>query len=189
MRNKKYAAIGATAVLTFSVGTAYAYWTTTGAGNGSATTAAGAAGQLTVNQTTTPATAELAPGLTGDTLAGTVTNPAATSNPDGISYALTAVKITLTVVKATAPGTAASACDASDYVITSDNSTAAYSVNASGVGTITTEINDAGSPVDLADGATGAAWTSNVAFVNKPAVNQDGCKGATLNFAYETVQS
>ena len=161
-------------------GVAYAYWTTTGSGNGVATTSSGSAAQLRVNQTSAPTANQLAPGQLGSALAGDVTN--LTASPSGVSYALKAVSISLTVTPVS--GT----CDASNYLIVSPNQVAAYSVDGSGVGHVTTKIAADGSAVELTAGQTGAAWTSTLSFVNK-ATNQDDCKGAGLALAYATVQS
>ena len=175
------AAVGGAALVVATAGTAYAYWTTTGGGSGTATTSSGSNAQLRVNQTAAPSANQLAPGQAGDTLGGTVTN--LTASPNGVSYALKAVTIDLTVTPTTG-----NTCDASNYLIVSANQVAAYSVDSSGVGHITTKINADGSATELTAGQTGAAWTSTLSFVNK-ATNQDGCKGAGLGLAYTTVQS
>jgi hypothetical protein len=81
---------------------AYAYWSTTGAGTGSATT--GTTQNIVVNQTTT--VTGLAPGLAPVALTGTFNNP----NPNTVRVG----NVTATVsVPASAVG-----CSAADYAIT-----------------------------------------------------------------------
>ena len=177
------AAIGGAALALGTAGVAYAYWTTTGGGTGSATTSSGSLLQLKVHQTSAPTANQLAPGQAGSTLAGTVEN--LTTAPNGVSYALKAVKIVLTVTKA--GGAVAGTCDANDYLIVSPNQQAAYAVT-TGAGTVTTNINADGSAYELTAGQDAAGWTSTLSFVNTTA-NQDQCKGATVNLTYTTVQS
>jgi hypothetical protein len=179
--NKKIAAVALTAMALTGTGVAYAYWTTTGSGSGTATTNAGSAAQLKVNQLAAPANALLAPGQPGGTLSGNVQNLGATTAPN---YAVEAVKITLSVTPAASPP--AGTCDATDYLIKGATGfeRSAY-VPATGV--IVINLLPDGDDVDLAGGAT-TPWTSTLSFVNKDS-NQDACKGATVNLAYETVQS
>ena len=178
--NKKIAAVALGAVALTGTGVAYAYWTTTGSGEGTATTNAGAAAQLQVNQLAAPANTLLAPGLAGGTLSGTVENIGAAGSP---SYAVEAVEITLSVTKAQG---AVGTCDASDYLITG-TSGFERSAYVPSTGVIVIDLLENGDDVDLAAQAT-TPWTSTLSFVNKDS-NQDGCKGATVNLAYETVQS
>lgn len=182
-KKTKVVVAGVSAATLAMSGVAYAYWTTSGSGTGSATTSSGSAAQLKVHQTSAPTANQLAPGQPGSTLAGTVEN--LTASPNGVSYALKAVKIDLDVTKAS--GAASGTCDANDYKIVSPNQQAAYSVTA-GVGTVTTNIKADGSAYELTAGQDAAGWTSTLSFVNS-AANQDQCKGATVNLTYTTVQS
>lgn len=66
-------------------------------------------------------------------------------------------------VTATVTGTSVPTCDASNYTI-------------AGTATVNAQI---------ASGSAVGSWTGlTIAFNNKPAVNQDVCKGATVNIAY-----
>jgi hypothetical protein len=71
--------------------------------------------------------------------------------------------ITVSIGTITVGGSPAVGCSATDYVIT-------------------------GSPITVnASVTTGTAWSgATIAFVNKPAVNQDGCKNATVNLVYSS---
>jgi len=143
-RRKKIAAL--VVVLMALGGVAYAYWTTTGSGTGSAST--GNIAQITVNQTST--ITGLAPGLAAQTLSGNFDNP-----NDGPVY--------VTSVTATVTGTDKAGCTASDYTIAGS-----AAVNA-----------------QVAAGNAQGAWSGlTIQFNNKPTVNQDACKGATVNIAY-----
>lgn len=128
-------------------GVAYAYWSTTGAGTGQATT--GTTSTITVNQTST--VTGLAPGGSAQALAGTFDNP-----NGGPVY--------VTSVSATVSGTNKTGCDASDYTIAGSPAAVGAQVPAgSGVG----------------------SWSGiTIAFNNKASVNQDACKGATVNISY-----
>jgi hypothetical protein len=86
-------------------GVAYAYWTATGSGTGSATTAAGGS-NLFLAQTST--ISNLHPGGAAQAITGRVTNKA-----DNAAY-VTSVTVTIVGV-ALAPG--ATGCDKTDYVI------------------------------------------------------------------------
>lgn len=105
MTTRKKVAAGAVAVFAVS-GTAFAYWTATGSGTGTAQTDT-AVGAVTVVQTTP--TGELAPGVPALTLGGTFTNP-----NDGPVH-ITALTVTgISVTKATG---VSGDCDATDYTV------------------------------------------------------------------------
>ena len=103
----------------------------------------------------------LVPGGPSQELDFTVNNAAA-QGPQTIS----GVSVAVSVVSS--PGT----CDATDFSITQPNLGGSVALPV-GDTTVTS-----GAGGDVAN--TGAA----VAMVNKPAVNQNGCKGATLEFTY-----
>jgi hypothetical protein len=102
---KKKIAIAATAVVLVSGGTAFAYWSTTGAGTGSATT--GTTQPISVTQTSV--ITDLRPGAAAQTLAGTFTNPNATP------VYVASVTPTVTVTRASG---AVGTCSAADYLVT-----------------------------------------------------------------------
>lgn len=133
---------------------AFAYWTAGGSGTGTASTATGVT-DLTVVQTST--VTDLAPGDTAQTLSGNFDN--ANDNP---VYVATVTASIGTIERAVdAP---AGTCDATDYTLAN----AAMTVDA-----------------EIPAGSAQGAWTgATIRFNNKPAVNQDACKGATVNLAY-----
>lgn len=92
-----------TAILLGGAGAAYAYWTNTGAGTGSATTGTNAA--ITINQTSS--TTGIAPGSGTHALSGTFTNP-----NDGPVYVN---EITVSIDSISGAGVGG--CEADDYVI------------------------------------------------------------------------
>jgi hypothetical protein len=144
----------ATVALLAIGGGAFAYWTLSGSGSGSATTGT-VSGSITVNQTST--VTDLRPGGTAQTLSGNF------DNSDASPVFVTSVAVSISsVVKAV--GAPAGTCDATDYTI-------------------------AGSPVavgaQVPSGSAQGTWTgATIVFNNKPAANQDGCQGATVNLAY-----
>jgi len=124
-------------------------------GSGTGTASTGSTVDVTVVQTST--VTGLAPGGAAQTLSGNFNNT--NSGPVFIGTVTASIS---SVTKAT--GAPAGTCDATDYTL----SNAAMTVN--------TQI-PAGSGV--------GAWTgATIAFNNKAAVNQNACKGATVNLAY-----
>ena len=152
---KRIAAIAiGTAVLLAIGGGAYAYWTLSGSGTGSATTGT-VAGSITVHQTSV--VTNLRPGGAAQTLTGNFTN-----TDTGPVYVTSVTASILSVVKAT--GAPAGLCDATDYTLTNATMTVAAEIPA---------------------GAAQGAWTgATIAFNDKPAANQNGCQGATVNLTY-----
>ena len=108
MRNSKRIKIvaGGTAVL-MGTGIAFAYWTTSGSGDGTATTSAGEVNQLSFVQTETPA--DLYPGGPAQPIAGTVTN-----DGEQDSYV---TKVVVTIDSITQAAGAVGGCTADDYLI------------------------------------------------------------------------
>jgi hypothetical protein len=133
---------------------AIAYWTAGGSGTGSAS-AQGAQQPLTAAQTTV--LSAMYPGDSPQTISGTVTNP----NTAKIRVANVVASIQ-SVTKA--DGAPAGTCDASDFSLTD----ATMAVN------------------DDVNGSNGTKTFSGakIQFNNKPAANQDACKGATVTLAY-----
>lgn len=104
-RRSLLTALGAIAVI--AVGTAaFAYWTTSGSGSGSAD--AGTTSGLTVNQSTT--LTAMFPGDSAQTISGTFDNPNA-----GPAYVGTVTASITSVTKAA--GAVAGTCDASDFTL------------------------------------------------------------------------
>jgi hypothetical protein len=137
-------------VLVAAAGVAYAFWSTTGSGTGSAST--GNVTAITVNQTST--VSGLAPGLPAQALSGNFDNP--NSGP-----------VYVTSVTATVTGTDKAGCTASDYTISGSPATVGAQVaSGSGVGSwsgITIAFNNKPSTnQDACKGATvSISYTSN----------------------------
>jgi hypothetical protein len=99
--------------------------------------------------------AGMGPGVEAQELSGTFDNP----GPSAAT--VNTVTASISSVSDAGPG----GCEADDYVITG----AAMTVT--------------GNPIDIGDDV-GAWGGATIAFVDSPAENQDGCKGATVNLAY-----
>ncbi len=94
------------------------------------------------------------PGDTAQALSGNFNNP--NSSPAYVS--------TVTVSIASVTPVGAGTCDATDYTLAG----ATMTVNA-----------------EVPTGTAKGTWSgATIKFNNKPAVNQDGCKGATVNLSY-----
>jgi hypothetical protein len=133
-------------------GGAYAYWTVSGSGTGSASTGT-VAGSITVHQTST--VTNLRPGGTAQALSGNF------DNSDASPVYVTSVTVSIASVTTVPTG---GACSASDYTLTG----ATMAVGA-----------------EIPAGSAQGHWTgATIAFNDKPAANQDTCKGATVNLAY-----
>jgi len=98
------AALGGAALTVATAGAAYAYWTTSGNGTGSAPTSAGAA-SLEIAQTSV--LSNMYPGDSAQTISGTVKNTAVNS-----AYV---TKVVASIASVTPVGTGT--CDASDYTL------------------------------------------------------------------------
>ena len=143
-----------TAVLVLAVG-GTAFAYWTASGSGTGTASTGTTSALTVVQTST--VTGMYPGDSPQTLSGNFDNP----NAGPIHVTTVTVSID-SVTKAV--GAPAGTCDATDYTLAS----AAMTVNA-----------------DVPAGNGAGSWTgATIQFNNKPATNQDACKGATVNLAY-----
>jgi hypothetical protein len=97
------------------------------------------------------------PGDSAQTISGNFDNPNA--NPVHVT------KVTASIASVTQAADAVGTCDATDYTL----GTPAMTVNA--------EVPN-GNGVSAFSGAT-------IQFKDKPAANQDGCKGATVNLQYD----
>jgi len=140
-------------------GGAYAYWTLTGGGSGSATTGT-VAGTLTVNQTST--ISDLRPGGTAQTLSGDFDNT--DTSPVYVA------SVTATVSSVTkAEGAPAGTCTTGDYTIVGSPWAVGTEV-ASGTSV----------------GSWGTTGTPMTIVFNDTAANQDACQGATVTITYST---
>jgi hypothetical protein len=132
-----------------------AYAYWTNQGSGSGSAGTGTNVAITVNQTST--VSGLYPGGPAQALSGNFTNP--NSGPVFVT------SVTAAISSVTGPNiTAGTPCDATDYQL-------------------------AGFPVaigrQIPSGTNVDSWSGGtVQMINKPAANQDGCKGATVNISY-----
>jgi hypothetical protein len=152
---KKFGAVAVTSVLLVGTGVAAAYWTAGGTGSGTATT--GSVQQLKVVQMVD--ITGLAPGSPAVTLEGHF------DNMDANHATVRVEKVTAEVTgveKAT--GAPTGTCGVSDYTITDPAMPVAEGIpHGMGVG----------------------SWSgAKIAFNNKSDVNQDACKGATVEITY-----
>jgi hypothetical protein len=133
---------------------AYAYWTAGGSGAGSGT-AAGT--PLVVNPVQTTVLTAMYPGDTAQGISGKFNNT--NTGPMWVAKVTASIG---TVIKA--GGAPAGTCDATDFTL------------ANPVATVGAEI-PAGSNM--------GAWSGpSIKFNDKPAVDQSGCEGATVNLTY-----
>lgn len=154
-RRTRRIAVVSIAALAVAVGGGVAYAYWTAGGSGNGTAATGDTQPLKVNQTSV--VTGLYPGGPTQDLEGDFDNP----NPGPIRVN----GVTLSIASVTkAVGAPAGVCDATDYTITQPDPVSAEVPSGNGQG----------------------AWTgATIQFNNKPAANQDGCKGATVNLHYE----
>src|SRR4051812_3400163 len=109
-KSRKFAIVAGSTVGALALGgVAFAYWSTTGSGTGSAATSAGAS-NLSVVQTNTPS--NLYPGGPARAIEGTVTNSNAA---DGQSQYVDTVTVSIDSI--TQAAGASGACTADDYTI------------------------------------------------------------------------
>ena len=136
---RKTALVLGAVLLVSSGGAAYAFWTSTGAGTGTAQS--GTTVAVVVNQTST--VAGLAPGLPAQSLAGNFDNPNA-----GPVYVAT--------VTATVTGTDKAGCGPTDYTIAGTAPVGVQVANGSGVGAwtgLTIQFNNKGTNQDVCKNA------------------------------------
>jgi hypothetical protein len=147
-------AILAAALVTVVTG-GIAYAYWTAGGSGTGTATTGSNVPLTVVQTST--VASMAPGDSAQALSGNFNN-----TNSGPVYVGTVTATISSVTKAV--GAPAGTCDAGDYTLAG----AAMTVNA-----------------EVPSGSGQGSWSgATIKFNNLPALNQDACKGATVNLAY-----
>lgn len=139
LTKKKYLVAGTAVAVIASGGIAFAYWTSTGSGTGSATTGTSSAWEVTVDDVNL---ADLTPGGPADTVGFSVKN-----NNSGVqSLASTTASVT---------GTSNPGCTAADFEVSA--TTIAYGSVASGAtvnGTFTVKMIDTGVNQDACKGVT-----------------------------------
>ena len=142
---KSVAVVAAAGIILAGASVAYAYWTSTGHGTGSATT--GTSTDFTVASTAATG-GPLTPGGPTETVAFTVTNPGTGSQN------LSSVVVTV-ATSTGADWTAVTGCSAADYTIGTPDFTAGEITTLATVsGTVTITMNDLGSPQDGCKNAT-----------------------------------
>ncbi len=152
--SRKTIAVAAAAAVVLAGG-GIAFAYWTAGGSGTGTAATGTNAPIVAVQTTT--VSDMAPGDSAQPLSGNFNN----DNP-GPVYVSTVTASIASVDKA--PGAPAGTCTASDY-------------------TLATPIATVNAEVPTGDGV--GSWSgATIKFNNKPLVNQDACKGATVNLNY-----
>lgn len=126
----------------------------TAGGTGTGSAATGTSTALTAVQTSV--VTGMYPGDSAQTLSGTFNNP-----NSGPAYVASVTASIASVTKAT--GAPAGTCDATDYTL--------------GAATMTVG-------AEVATGTAKGAWTGATIKFNNKTVNQDACKGATVNLSY-----
>lgn len=167
--NKVTASIAGGALVVATAGTAYAYWTSNGSGQGTAGTTAGVANIANLVSGNLPAISNLFPGQGAQGFNYTV------ANNSGQSIYVTTVKAYVTVAPVAANDSAldTDGCDSSDYKVDDAAGTSATSAKAL----------DSWVAQDIAT-ATSVVKGTSLQFVNKSAANQDDCKGAAVTVHY-----
>ena len=151
---KKKTKLAATSAAVVLVGGGAAFAYWTAGGSGTGSATTGTVTALTAVQTS--AVSGMRPGDANQTLSGNFNNP--NSGPVYVST------VTASIASVTQAVGAVGSCDATDYSLTD----------------AVMQVND---QVPAGDGQ-GSWFGAKIKFNNKPAVNQDGCKGATVSLSY-----
>jgi hypothetical protein len=126
----------------------------TAGGSGVGSAATGTGTGILVNQTST--VTDMHPGDSAQVLSGDFDN----SNEGDVQVS----NVTVHIASVFNGGVVAAGCDATDYTLTGASMPAVQ---------------------DVPSGTSVGAWSgATIKFNNKPATNQDGCKGAVVNLAY-----
>lgn len=169
---KKTAVIiaGSSLLVAVGGGVAFAYWTSTGSGTGSASTAPSATtSSLAVAQTNAPS--GLAPGVAPVGITGTITNGGTNS-----------VYVNTLTVTITGVDTAhATGCSAADYGLTTSGSTALVKGSIDAPQTVQLTV-----AKDLAPTASVSFPAVNIGFADNATADQSGCEGATPQLTFTT---
>ena len=155
----KLAALAVTTGVALTATAAFAYWSTNGAGTGSASSASGFANEIVVNQVGT--VSGLVPGGTAQAFGGDFAN----SNSGSVSV----VSVTATVA-----GTHKIVGEVS--VPNPDCSAADFTVSAITVG----------DPLVSAGATHDGAWSGTIAMNNREDTNQNACKGAIVDLSFSS---
>lgn len=155
----KLAALAITAGVAITATAAYAYWTTDGAGSGSATVAGDYASRIVVNQLVSPS--GLVPGGEAQTVSGDFAN----SNPGDVSVVSISAEIKNPdgAAWSVQSDPAKPACTKADFALT-------------------VKVDDA---LVEAEATHDGGWSGKLSLLNG-AGNQDNCKGATPPIQYTT---
>jgi hypothetical protein len=171
--NKKRAAAiaGATTIALTSAGVAFAFWTSSGGGTGTAGTSSGV---TTIAVSGDDQVNDLAPGVAPEAITATI------SNPTNQNAQVTNLKVEIASIDS-----GANSCDAGSYSLSATDPGAALTGTAtSGTSNINIPVGVELTPNDSAAGGTDQTTeTFYLGFVDA-ATNQDGCKGATVHLTY-----
>jgi hypothetical protein len=162
-KRAKFVVASAVALTIAGGGVAFAYWSTTGEGSGSATSSAGDS-DLTITQTNEPS--DLAPSVAPVEVTGSITNNAPNS-----AY-VNEFTVEITSVNG-APG-----CDATNFGVTT-GSTALLKATAKQKLVLNVK-------KELAKDGSAAFPAFNIGFANDPINSQDECKGAVPQLTFTT---
>ena len=157
--SKKLAALAVASGIALSATAAFAYWTTNGAGTGTASSASGFANAIVVNQTST--ISGLVPGGTAQALSGDFAN----SNSGSVSVVSVTATVSGThkiVSGASVPNPGCTAADFDVSAITVDD--ALVSAGA------------------LHDGA----WSGTIGMKDREGTNQNACKDAIVDLSFSS---
>ncbi|HEX6357661.1 hypothetical protein [Actinophytocola sp.] len=163
-KKAKFVVAGAVALTMIGGGVAFAYWSTTGEGSGSATSSNGAS-DLTISQTNAPS--GLAPSVAPVDVTGSITNNAPNS-----AY-VNQLTVEITGVDAGHPG-----CSAADFGLTTGSSPLS---KLGATQTLTRPVT-----TELASGGSVSFPAFKIGFANDPSASQDACKGALPQLKFTT---
>jgi hypothetical protein len=164
-KKAKVTMVAAIALAAMTGGVAYAFWSSTGTGSGSATSSAGTS-NLAITQTGAPS--DLAPGVASGSVTGTIKNNAPNS----------AYVNRLTVQVTGVDAGHAAGCSAADYGL---STTSAVLDKSSATQTLTLDVKS-----NLAPNGTVGFPDFTIGFANDAAASLDGCKGAVPQLSYTT---
>jgi hypothetical protein len=173
--NKRVAVVGAVAGLVLGLsGAAFAYWTSSGGGNGSATTAT--AGNSNVSVTGSEASpATMGPNIAPEAITLTITNPSTNSQSSYVTSVTASIDSTDTTWNVGPPD-----CAATDYQLQASSSDALSAAGtANGTQSVTVPVG-----AELAPGGQTTA-TVYIGFVDDT-TNQTACEGQSVDLTYTT---
>jgi hypothetical protein len=167
---KTTAVVGGTIAAVLVGGVAFAYWSTSGSGTGTASTSVGNAAAVSITGNVPDA---MYPGDSPQTVTATLknTDPAQKVHVNGVSAYLTVTPVGTNV------------CDVSNYSLTGSSGIASNNADADNPVALTFTAVELGKKDSTTPSDTATA-TGSIQFNNKTSP-QDGCKGAavTINYA------